>query len=332
MLRQLTAAAESWPLSSPFRISRGVKTAADVVYVELRQGQTIGRGEAVPYGRYNETTGLVLEQIASVQADLEAGLSRHALLSRLPPGAARNAVDCALWDLEAKLAGGAVWVELGADDPPPALTTALTISLDTPAAMGEAAARIRDAALIKIKVDANDPEAQLRAVRAAAPAARLVVDPNEGWSFDILRRMQPALAAARVDLIEQPLPADENEALEGFPSVAPICADESCHTADDLPALRGRYQVVNIKLDKSGGLTAAMELLVAARREGFGIMSGCMVCSSLGIAPAFHVARRAAFIDLDGPLLLRADRPGGVTLEDGLLQPPSPGFWGDVVD
>ncbi|MDB5455414.1 MAG: Mandelate racemase/muconate lactonizing protein [Caulobacter sp.] len=329
MRRQLIATPLSWPLASPFRISRGVKTSADVVHVELSQGDVVGRGEAVPYGRYNETQSLVLEQIRAVQDRIEAGLTRTALLEALPPGAARNAVDAALWDLESRLCGQPVWARIGEASPPPALACALTISLDTPQVMGEAAAKIADAALIKIKVDASDPEAQIAAVRAAAPRARLIVDPNEGWSFDMLRRLQPALVAARVDLVEQPLPADEDAVLEGFSPLVPLCADESCHTAKDLPTLRGRYQVVNIKLDKSGGLTAALTLLDAAREAGFGIMAGCMVCGSLGIAPAFHIGRHAAFVDLDGPLWLRDDAPGGVAVADGRLRPPAPGFWGD---
>ena len=182
--------------------------------------------------------------------------------------------------------------------------------------------------LVKIKVDASDPAAQVRAVREVLPAARLIVDPNESWSFDLLRAMQPVLAEARVDLVEQPLPAGEDDALLGFEPVARLCADESCHTADDLARLRGRYQVVNIKLDKTGGLTGALELLDAARAQGFGIMVGCMISSSLSIAPAWHVARHAEFIDLDGPLWLKDDHPGGVAMIDGLLQPPSPGLWG----
>ena len=327
MFRTLSAAGESWPLAAPFRISRGVKTAAEVVTVELRQGETAGRGESVPYARYGETVQSVLAQIREIQSDLERGLSRTCLLERLPPGAARNAVDCALWDLEAKLSGTPVWRTLG-EAPPAPLVTALTVSLDAPEAMAAAAARIAGTALIKVKVDSHDPEAQLRAVRAAAPDAGLIVDPNESWDIDLLRRMQPVLRQLRVSLVEQPLPASEDAALEGFAPSAPICADESCHTAEDLSRLQGRYQAVNIKLDKTGGLTGALALLKEARQRGFAVMSGCMVCSSLGVAPAFHIARHTDFADLDGPLWLRQDRPGGVRFVEDRLQPPAEGFWG----
>ncbi len=327
MLRELTAAHQAWPLATPFRISRGVKITADVVLVEIQQGTACGRGEAVPYARYGETVDSVLQQVRGLAPAINAGMTREALQDAAPPGAARNAIDCALWDLSAKLLGRSVTDLLGRG-PLRGLSSALTVGLDTPSAMREAALRLQTAAVIKVKVDAGDPEAQLRAVRAGAPNARLIVDPNESWNFEILEAMQPVLVDARVELIEQPLPANADDALEGFRPALPICADESCHVAADLPRLLNRYQAVNIKLDKSGGLTGALELLERARNEGLKVMSGCMICTSLGLAPAFHIARHADFIDLDGPLWLRQDHPGGVRVEAGRLLAPSDTLWG----
>lgn len=327
MLRTFLARQEHWPLATPFRISRGVKTAADVVAVDIGQDGRVGRGEAVPYARYGESLDTVLAQIEGVAEQVRHGMSRGDLLKALPPGAARNAIDCALWDLEAKLSGRSV-AELLREPEPRAISMALTISLDEPEAMGRVAAGMSDAGLIKVKVDAASPEACLRAVRANAPAARLIVDPNEGWSFGLLRDIQPVLEELKVSLVEQPLPVEEDHQLAGFSPVIPICADESCHVAADLPELAGRYQVVNIKLDKTGGLTEALELLAAARAQGFGVMVGCMVSSSRSIAPAMLLAAHADFVDLDGSLWLKADHEGGVALRDGLLAPPAPGFWG----
>lgn len=327
MLRTLEARREHWPLAAPFRISRGVKTAADVVAVDIGHEGQVGRGEAVPYARYDETLDSVLAQIEGVAPGVRAGMTRGDLLKALPAGAARNAIDCAQWDLEAKLSGRTVAELLGEPEPAP-IAMALTIGLDEPEAMGRVAAGMSDAALIKVKVDAGQPEACLRAVRANAPQARLIVDPNEGWNFELLRGIQPVLEELKVSLVEQPLPAADDHQLAGFAPAIPICADESCHVAADLPGLAGRYQVVNIKLDKTGGLTEALELLGAARAQGFGVMVGCMVSSSLSIAPALLLAGHADFVDLDGPLWLKADHEGGVTLKDGLLTPPAPGFWG----
>ncbi|HZX70476.1 MAG TPA: N-acetyl-D-Glu racemase DgcA [Rhodanobacter sp.] len=327
MLRELKIEQRSFPLRAPFGISRGVKYAAEVVTVELHQSGKSGRGESVPYSRYGESVASVMNEMEVLRPQLVAGMGRDALQAQLPPGAARNALDAALWDLESKLSGVPVWAQLACPQPAP-LVTALTISMDTPARMAEATSRIRSAELIKIKVDADDPAARIEAVRRVAPLAHLIVDPNESWDLELLRDMQPVLRQSRVDLLEQPLPADADDALLGFASSIPICADESCHVTSDLPRLRGRYQAVNIKLDKTGGLTEAWRLLRAARADGFEIMVGCMVCSSLGIAPAWEVARHAAFVDLDGPFWLENDYPGGVSLDGGLLQPPPPGFWG----
>ena len=329
MLRELSARHRSWPLAAPFRISRGVKHSAEAVVVEIREGGCRGRAESVPYARYGETIESVLDEIECARRAIVDGASRAQLAELLPAGAARNAVDCALWDLEAQLAGSSVWSLLRLA-PPQVLTTALTVSLDTPERMGEAAARIASARLVKVKVDASAPAAQIAAVRRAAPHSRLIVDPNESWSIDLLRDMQPTLAALDVALVEQPLPSADDAALEGFESAVPICADESCHVAADLPRLQGRYQAINIKLDKTGGLTEALALRTEARARGFRIMVGCMICSSLAVAPAFLVARGAEFVDLDGPLWLQADHGGGVRSRNGALQPAAPGFWGQA--
>lgn len=327
MLRALKVRHRTFPLRTPFRISRGVKVAADVVTVELEQAGCVGRGESVPYGRYGESVASVMAEIEMLHSVLGAGMGRDELQARLDAGAARNALDTALWDLESRLNRVPVWAQL-ARQPHSPLVTALTIGIDTPAEMAKAAARIADARLIKIKVDADDPVARIEAVRHAAPTAKLIVDPNESWTIDILREVQPALERSSVSLLEQPLPADADDALLEFSSRIPLCADEACHTASSLPSLVNRYQAVNIKLDKTGGLTEAWRLLRDARARGFAVMVGCMVCSSLGIAPAFEIAREADFIDLDGPLWLESDYADGVALRDGLLMPPSPGFWG----
>lgn len=325
-MRHIRTIVEHWPLATPFRISRGIKTVAQVVTVEIGDGAASGRGECVPYPRYGETSESVSRQIGAVKGALMAGATRAELAILLPPGAARNALDCALWDLEAALSGRSVEQSLGKTLAP--MVTALTIGLDSPQKMAAAATALVGTDLIKVKVNAEEPEACLSAVRAAAPDARLIVDPNESWNFTLLEKIQPLLRGLRVDFVEQPLPADSDACLEGFEPLVPICADESCHTADDLAVLRRRYAMVNIKLDKSGGLTGGLELLDAAREQGFRIMVGCMISTSLSIAPAMHIAARADYADLDGPLWLGNDRPGGVTLQHGLLQPPAPGFWG----
>jgi L-alanine-DL-glutamate epimerase-like enolase superfamily enzyme len=328
MSRTLKISPQSWPLAKPFRISRGVKEATDVVVVELGEAGVAGFGEGAPLVRYGQTNASCVEQIEALRVDIEAGLDHTRLLSALPPGAARNALDCALWDLEAKLSGCPVFGRLRVPRPGP-VVTALTVGLAQPAAMGAAAAEIADAPLIKIKVDGSEPAAQIRAVRSAAPAPRLIVDANEAWDIDLLRAMQPILAEARVLLLEQPLPAGDDAVLEGFEPAVPICADESCHVTADVPTLSTRYQAVNIKLDKTGGLTEALALDRAARARGMTVMVGCMVSTSLSIAPALYVAQDAAFVDVDGPLWLKADRYGGVRLENGMIQPPRAGFWGE---
>lgn len=327
MPRSLRAQHDRFALSRPFRISRGVKTAADVVTVTIAQGEVAGRGEGVPYPRYGESIESALDEIEAARAAIEAGATRDELLTTMRPGAARNAVDCALWDLEARLSGCSV-AEMIGNPQPEMLASALTIGIDQPGAMGAAAREIAGAPLIKVKVNTDAPDAQLAAVRAAAPDARLIVDPNESWDEALVRAIQPLLVELRVDLLEQPVPAEDDGWLEGFTPEIPICADESAHVAGDIDHLTRRYQVVNVKLDKTGGLTAALLLAQAARSRGLGLMTGCMVSSSLSIAPALHIARMSDFVDLDGPIWLREDRPGGVRDRGGHLVPPEPGFWG----
>ncbi|MCP1470237.1 L-alanine-DL-glutamate epimerase-like enolase superfamily enzyme [Sphingobium sp. OAS761] len=330
MRRTLTAAGETFPLATPFRISRGVKTVADVVTVSLEEGGIVGRGECVPYPRYGESIASSITQIETARAAIEAGAGRRDLLDILPAGAARNALDCALWDLELRLAGSDIAAALGLGSPLRPMATALTVGLDTPDAMARAATRLAGVPLIKVKVDRADPAAQLQAVRAAAPAPRMIVDPNESWTMAEVEGLQGLMAQLRIDLLEQPLPAKEDRELASFRSVVPIAADESVHVAQDLDDLPDGYGVVNIKLDKAGGLTAALELALAARARGLGIMTGCMICSSLSIAPAWVIAADSMFVDLDGPLWLSRDRAGGVTGADGYLHPPTQGFWGGL--
>ncbi|MHA6720300.1 N-acetyl-D-Glu racemase DgcA [Sphingomonas sp. RS6] len=329
MLRTLDARHERFPLARPFRISRGEKTQADVVTVTIRDGGMAGRGEGVPYPRYGESVESTLATIEAVRSAVEGGVSRRELLGLMPLGAARNAVDCALWDLEAKLRGHSVATLIDAPEPR-GMASALTIGIDTPFAMAAAARQVAKAPLLKVKVDATIPDAQIRAVRGAAPGAQLIVDPNESWDERLLRAMEPILIECGVALLEQPVPAGEDGWLEGFASPVPICADEAVHVAADLPRIVGRYSHVNIKLDKAGGLTAALDLAEAAAAQGLGLMTGCMICTSLSIAPALHVARRSAFVDLDGPLWLAEDRPGGVQDAEGYLLPPQSGFWGSA--
>lgn len=327
MHRILDARHERFALSQPFRISRGVKTVADVITVTVREDGAIGRGEGVPYPRYGEGVASALAAVEEVRQAVEAGADRHELLSILPAGAARNAIDCALWDLEAHRSGRDVASMIG-DPAPRRMRSALTIVIDTPDAMESAARCLADAPLLKVKVDSNDPAAQIRAVRKGAPKTALIVDPNESWNQNLVEAMQPVLIEAAVALLEQPLPADADAWLEGFVSAVPICADEAVHVASDLPTVARRYQAVNIKLDKTGGLTAALDFVRAARASGLGVMTGSMVSSSLSIAPALHIARMSDFVDLDGPLWLREDRPGGVKNDNGILVPPDMGFWG----
>lgn len=326
MTRRLVARSESWPLSRPFRISRGVKTAADVVVVEAHDGAHVGWGECVPYARYDESVAGVVGQAQSAANAFAHGMDRAALQTLLPAGAARNAVDCALWDLEVKQSGRSA-AELVGTPAPAETITAVTVSLDTPPRMAEAAAAIAAAPLIKVKVNAEDPLAAVEAVRAAAPKSALIVDPNESWSIALLLEALPRLAALNVALIEQPIPADEDAGLEGLRPPVPICADEAAHTCADLARVAARYQAVNIKLDKTGGLTEALAMRRRAGELGLTLMVGCMVSTSLSIAPALLLAHDAAFVDLDGPWWLARDRQPAMQFDNGRMRPPL-GGWG----
>lgn len=326
--RRLSAVDQGWPLARPFAISRGVKTEARVVVCEVEDADgRAGRGECVPYARYGETVDSVIHQIAEVADVVAEGIGRRDLLDALPPGAARNAVDCALWDLECKQAGRRAWDLAGLPEPLPAVT-AETIGIASPQEMAIQARRLAKAPLLKIKLDGADVRARLGAVREAAPKARLVVDPNEGWDLHRLENLAPFLIDMGVEMLEQPVPAHGDEILRGLSYPIPICADESCHTAEDLDRLVGLYDIVNVKLDKTGGLTAALDLADAACTQGFGLMVGCMVATSLAMAPATLLVGRARVVDLDGPLLLREDRVPGLDFADGRIHPPAPDLWG----
>ena len=316
----LAVRTERWPIAGTFTIARGTKTEAAVVVAELSDGRVTGRGECVPYARYGETIEGVAVAIEAMRGTLAGGLDRVALQSAMPAGAARNALDCAFWDLEAKAKGGPVH-ELAGLPPPRALTTAYTISLDTPDVMGDAAARASERKLLKVKLGSADDGARIRAVRAAAPNAELIVDANEGWRADNLAANLAACAAAGVTLIEQPLPANDDSALAAVARPIPVCADESVHDRASLSSLAGRYDAVNIKLDKTGGLTEALAMASEARRLRFSIMVGCMVATSLSMAPAMLVAQRARVVDLDGPLLLARDRAHGMRYAESLVYP-----------
>jgi L-alanine-DL-glutamate epimerase-like enolase superfamily enzyme len=326
-VRRLSARSERWPLAAAFVISRGSKTEAEVVVAEIADGARRGWGEAVPYGRYGETTADVLGQIESVRARIEAGAGRDELQALLPAGAARNALDCALWDLEAKDAGMRAWTLAGLARLDP-VKTCYTISIASPAEMAEAARANARRPILKLKIGGADDLAAVEAVREAAPRARLVVDANEALNLDDLRRIAPDFARLGVLVVEQPLPAGEDTALDGYDSPVPLCADESLHTRAELAACVGRYAMVNIKLDKAGGLTEALALAVEAKAMGFAIMAGSMVGTSLGIAPALILAQGAAVADLDGPLLLARDREPGLAVTGSLLEPPTPSLWG----
>jgi L-Ala-D/L-Glu epimerase / N-acetyl-D-glutamate racemase len=322
----LEAHEEIWLLKQPFRISRGTRTEAQVVVVTVSDGEHIGRGECVPAGRYNQSTASVLAQIESVKTDVN--LNRQGLQEQLPAGAARNALDCALWDLEAKVCGKRVW-ELAKIPIASEVETSFTISLDTPAKMGTAASANANLPVLKLKLGGDDLDlSRVEAVREAAPAAHLLIDANESWSPEHYREIVPGLKQLGVELIEQPFPAHADQVLESLDHPIPVCADESCHTTADLPRLTNRYEAVNVKLDKTGGLTEALRFSKRARESGFKLLTGCMVCTSLGIAPARLLATFANWIDLDGPLLLARDRNYPVPYVNGRIGIPPRELWG----
>ena len=324
---ELSVRIERWPLAGVFAISRGSKTEAVVVVAELSDGTHRGRGESVPYERYGETPDGIVAAIEAVRPVLRRGLDRGALQRAMPAGAARNALDCAYWDVNAKQAGRRVHELAGLGVPGP-LTTAYTVSLGSAAAMAAAAEQAAWRPLLKVKLGGDDDGTRIAAVRRAAPRAQLIVDANEGWNLDNFKANLAACADAGVTLIEQPLPEGRDEALARIKRPIPVCADESVHDRASLDALTGKYDAVNIKLDKAGGLTEALALAAEAERRGFAVMVGCMVATSLAMAPAMLVAQRARWVDLDGPLLLASDRADGLRYEGSLVYPPDPVLWG----
>ncbi|MBP0615382.1 N-acetyl-D-Glu racemase DgcA [Jiella mangrovi] len=326
MPRRLSVTVERFPLQQPFRIARGVKTEAAVVTCEIGDEYGKGWAECVPYPRYDESIESVLAQIEDVRQLIERGGSRDSLEKALGPGAARNALDCALWDLEAKSTGGRVSAIVCGQTPRP-VETAYTIGLDTAEAMASAA-RAAGRDLLKIKLGTDDDRERIRAVRGAARGARLILDANEGWTAENIKAHLLAAADAGAVLVEQPLPAGQDEILRAIPHPVPICADESLHVGDDLDHLVGLYDYVNVKLDKTGGLTEAVRLTKQARQHGFGLMVGCMVGSSLAMAPALLIAQSADFVDLDGPLLLAKDRENPLRYFGSTVSPPDPKLWG----
>ncbi len=324
---KISVVTESFPLAQAFVISRGARTAAEVITVRVSADGFTGWGECVPYARYGETAESVTAQIDAARAELAALGGAADLAALMPPGAARNALDCALADLAAKAAGRRVWEMLGLPAPVP-MVTAFTLSLGSPEAM-EMQARLHAARpLLKIKLGTPDDMPRLEAVRRGAPDARIIVDANEGWTAEVYAELAPHLIRLGVELVEQPLPAGQDEILAEMARPLPVCADESCHDRASLASLRGRYDVVNIKLDKTGGLSEALALRDAARAQGFGVMVGCMVGTSLAMAPAVLVAQGADYVDLDGPLLLAKDRAHALRYDAAGVHPPDPALWG----
>jgi L-alanine-DL-glutamate epimerase-like enolase superfamily enzyme len=320
---QIDVTRDVFKLAQVFTIARGSRTEAQVLTVKLNDGQHVGWGECVPYARYGESLQSVTDEIMG----LPDAFSRFDLYDLLPAGAARNAVDCALWDLEAKRAGKPVWELAGLEAPSPEIT-AYTLSLDTPEAMKAQAALHAFRPLLKIKLGTPDDMPRLEAVRAGAPKSTIIVDANEGWSAEVYADLAPHLVRLGVELVEQPLPAGEDHALLGMQRPVPVCADESCHDRSSLADLKGKYDVVNIKLDKTGGLTEALALRDAAIAQGYEVMVGCMVGSSLAMAPATLVAQGASVVDLDGPLLLAEDRDEPLIFDNAGVHPPSATLWG----
>ncbi len=326
-MRTLEVAVERWAIAGGFTIARGSKTEAVVVVATITENGCRGRGECVPYARYGETIEGVVEAIEGRRAAVAAGLTRAELQRTMDSGAARNALDCALWDLEARTSGRRVW-ELAGSPAPDAVTTAFTLSLGTPDSMANAALAARARPLLKVKLGGAGDPARIAAVRQAAPAATLVVDANEAWTPANLDDNLAACVAARVALIEQPLPAGHDEALRDFQCPIPLCADESFHDRSSFDAIAGRYRAINLKLDKTGGLTEALAVAAQARARGLAIMAGCMVGTSLAMAPAFMLTPFAQFVDLDGPLLLARDREPGIRFDGSTMQPFGAELWG----
>jgi L-alanine-DL-glutamate epimerase-like enolase superfamily enzyme len=324
---RLTVAVERWPIAGGFTISRGPKHQAEVVVATIDDGSHQGRGECVPYGRYGESLDGVVKTIEALASKIAQGLARAELAALLPPGAGRNALDCALWDLQAKVLGVSA-AEIAGLTPLRPVLTALTISLASPAEMAARARAAGNYPLLKLKLGGDGDAGRMSAVRDAVPDARLIADANEAWRAEHLERLLRAAADASVELVEQPLPANADDILEHIVRPVPICADESSHDRNGLAAIARRYDAVNIKLDKTGGLTEALATAASARALGLKIMAGCMVATSLSMAPALFVAQGADFVDLDGPLLLASDREPGLVYRSGNISPPSSGLWG----
>ena len=324
---QLTVRHESWPLAGSWTISRGSVTAVEVVVVELAAEGAVGRGECRPYTRYGESVEGVIATIEGLRDRLASGLDRIELQDALPAGAARNALDCAFWDLEAKRSGDPVWRLLGLSRPEP-VTTVYSLSLDSAENMGRAAAQEANRPLLKLKLAGEGDLERVAAVRENAPQVRLVVDANEGWSVAAYGELAPQLAVLGVEMIEQPLHASRDQALARMTRPVPLCADESCHDSSSLEALAGRYDLINIKLDKTGGLTEALKVKSAAEAQGFAVMVGCMMATSLALAPAFLLAQDARIVDLDAGLWLKEDRPDALRYDGSLVHPPEPRLWG----
>lgn len=320
---RVTVSKDIFPLAKAFTISRGSKTEAVVVRVEIEQDGFVGQGECVPYARYGETVESVIAEIKK----LPVPISRKAIQSSMHAGAARNAVDCALWDLEARLSGKPVWQLAGLNSPKPEIT-AYTLSLDTPENMLAEAKKNASRPLLKIKLGGEGDIARIEAVREGAPNSRIIVDANEGWTAELYQEIAPVLVKLGVEMVEQPFPAGDDDALLKLERVLPVCADESCHDRSSLDDLQGKYDMINIKLDKTGGLTEALALRDLAKEKGYQIMVGCMVGSSLAMAPAVLVAQDAEVTDLDGPLLLAEDRANGLTYDTSHVHPPQSKLWG----
>lgn len=324
---KLLIAEERWPIAGSFTISRGAKTEAHVVTVTLTEGPHVGRGECVPYPRYDETVPQVMAALEAARPRIEAGIGHEDIPGILAPHAARNALDCALWDLRAKQAGKPVW-QLAGLAPPTPVVTAYTLSLDTPDAMGEAAAKAAHRPLLKLKLGREGDAERLKLIRRNAPESRLIVDANEGWTPSNLDEMLRACAGAGVELVEQPLPAGNDEALRSLSRAVTVCADESAHGLDTLDDLCGKYDAINIKLDKTGGLTPAIALAQAARGKNLRIMVGCMLATSLAMAPAVLLTPMADVVDLDGPLLLKKDREPAIRFDGSIMHPAPVKLWG----
>jgi L-alanine-DL-glutamate epimerase-like enolase superfamily enzyme len=324
---RLTVRHESWPLAGSWTISRGSVAAVEVVVVELEAEGVVGRGECRPYPRYGESVEGVIAAIEGLRDRLADGLDRIGLQDALPAGAARNALDCAFWDLEAKRSGHPVWRLLGLSRPEP-VTTVYSLSLDSAENMGRAATQEAERPLLKLKLAGEGDLERVAAVRENAPQVRLVVDANEAWTVAAYAELAPQLAVLGVEMIEQPLHASRDQALARMTRPVPLCADESCHDAATLESLAGRYDIINIKLDKTGGLTEALKVKSAAEAQGFAVMVGCMMATSLALAPAFLLAQDVQIVDLDAGLWLKEDRPDGLRFEGSLVHPPAPGLWG----